>query len=967
MNTQSTQKGKIMKTRLKPSHTALALALFASGVLAATPADAQQGRPMAPAAASSIEGTMNDYRADPSRSRPIDLVTTPVNLSGVREDARMSTVQQNGDVKYIDILTERRGNKVTYVADMTGKYGPGNFIRMQGERGMHEYTFFLPEEVKPSSQTDTIYLQVAYANTIDVLPEKSAMEVKINGVLVDTLKLDAFHIKDHTIIGIELPRNYAALDYGADNTVSFKVTQNHRLDCTIEASYDMWTELDLSRTFLEFNLERPITGTSLADVDWLFGGTFAEDEPLRVYYVNETASRVIEAGAEVVQALALRSQDNNPSNPGKQRLVFADAHSLDKMNVDLNGLPQLDQMRNVIVGPRSAIRGKLSAFGDLVGMQGDGPMLAVAEVDGHNMGTLKDRHKAYVLIVTGDNEEQVSIAGRYLATQETLPEQMSQKVSADMIPTLDKQIDPNPAVVRGGETRTLAELGYETAPFGGLRDVTQVTLDLPPDFFVSDDTRIDLDVVAEWDPTVFGDPDEVAAFYEERYGPEAAALRQVNSRLNIFVNGQGVAQVDLAAEDVDAWTGNEPRNLSIPLRAFRPGRNVVEFEANIVRTPPSLRSDNTIDSGSSATQEHRAACSGTNRDDRPVFSLSDQTTIHIPEFPRLVQLPNLGMTATSGFPYYYNREDATRSQSSELERLAGAGYAQNRAPDFNLYVPGVDRNGDAAGARLSAAWTLVGRLAQAAGGPMRARGISNPQAEAGSTLVVADLEALRNDDVMNNAPFAASDLSSNLSNANFDVYDPEARRGEQESIVRTERVVAAQDSQIPTEARSPNFLQRRLQQAEEFFATDEVPNTELTISDKSETNSMMVMQYESNSDFSTVTTVTARTPELLALGVETLVAEPWWRRLNGEATSISTLGPEHTANQVTGSNNPRNYYELPQEFQMGNVQRLFSNWFSRNYREWLFFTVILLAVTAIVTWGFVRMTGQTDDPQADRG
>lgn len=111
---------------------------------------------------------------------------------------------------------------------------PGAF-RLTGEQAGAEFLLWLPERVAASD------LVLAYRSSINVLPERSQLSVRVNGEAVGAFLLTSFaEFTPVTLRG-------AALRPGL-NRVQIDVVHHHRIFCGPEASFAVWTELLLPQS-----------------------------------------------------------------------------------------------------------------------------------------------------------------------------------------------------------------------------------------------------------------------------------------------------------------------------------------------------------------------------------------------------------------------------------------------------------------------------------------------------------------------------------------------------------------------------------------------------------------------------------------------------------------------------------------------------------------------------------------------
>lgn len=82
-------------------------------------------------------------------------------------------------------------------------------------------------------------LVIAYKNAVSVMPEASTLNVKVNGYPIGNITISSSsHYTEHKFL---VPAN-ALVD--GENVVEMRAIHRHRVDCTLEATYELWTKID---------------------------------------------------------------------------------------------------------------------------------------------------------------------------------------------------------------------------------------------------------------------------------------------------------------------------------------------------------------------------------------------------------------------------------------------------------------------------------------------------------------------------------------------------------------------------------------------------------------------------------------------------------------------------------------------------------------------------------------------------
>ncbi|RRH78168.1 cellulose biosynthesis cyclic di-GMP-binding regulatory protein BcsB [Falsigemmobacter faecalis] len=112
---------------------------------------------------------------------------------------------------------------------------PG-ILRLTGERLTQIMTIYLPDSA-PIPEKLVLTLQ----SSINVLPDAAQLEVTVNDAAPRTIPLDqigAFGTVELAVSGLR----------SGDNRVALNIRQPHRIWCGPEATFGVWTEVDLSRS-----------------------------------------------------------------------------------------------------------------------------------------------------------------------------------------------------------------------------------------------------------------------------------------------------------------------------------------------------------------------------------------------------------------------------------------------------------------------------------------------------------------------------------------------------------------------------------------------------------------------------------------------------------------------------------------------------------------------------------------------
>ena len=396
-------------------------------------------------------------------------------------------------------------------ARLTRYIVPARQLRFEGENDQRSWSIFLTA----AEAARKAELEVAYKNAILVMPEASRLRVLINGeVVLETPLASSEKFKPVTAA---IPDGL--LRPGA-NILRFQAFQRHRTDCSIQSTYELWTDIDPAGTRL--NLEAGGAPDILQSLEDLAAVGYGPDGVTNIHFVvpNVASGGASESMIKLAQALGVLGGYANPA--------VTVSPSLDKPD------------------PRGTLTVLLGAAGDV-----DQLLTApLAAAQTQPVVTFLDQPQlgASVLAVTGANWGQIMAAVDAIAAKADRP--LGQ---ARLVLNTASWLSPDVHYFTGREAVALSKLGVTTQQFSGRRFRTQFAVGIPSDF------------------------------YAESYGSaqlllDAAYTSAVlpASHLDLYVNGQIAATTRIVNR-----TGGIFRQLpvQIPFRHFHPGVNMITIEA----------------------------------------------------------------------------------------------------------------------------------------------------------------------------------------------------------------------------------------------------------------------------------------------------------------------------------------------------------------------------------------------------
>ena len=712
--------------------------------------------------------------------------------------------------------------------EMIHRLGPDpHQLRFEGENTAKSWTLYVT-----AAQAQTrARIHLSYSNAISVMPEVSTLAISVNDVAVAQTPIAA--ASDPGSVDVELPRGLLSAGY---NNVRVAVTQRHRVDCGLEATYELWTQLDPATSGLTFP---GLADSNISTLDDL--AALSPDATgavtIRAVVSDSADPEAIDLALSAVQAVVIRAGVARPS------VEIVDA---------LDARPGLW----VIAGTRDDLRARhLQEFA----RNSDEPVLAGGDVPGR-----------VIVVASGADLKQTRdiidriLPARRVEVQAATPSAARGLANVNGLPI-------------GGDTRvSLHDLGVQTEEFNGRLFRSTFDILMPLDFYAADYDKLTL---------------SISAGYAKGLLPSAQVLVRVNER--------EAGSLPLRNPKGDLF---RDRPISISLAALRPGVNRIVIEA---QTP---------------TPED-AACDVRNlMDAKKRFVLFDRSELIMPTIARIVRMPNLAVTLSSGFPHQGN----------------GAG---------RLFLAKHDR------ATLGAAATFLSRAASIS------RRISAPRVtfdrediKSDSALMVGSIEDF-SPDVFDVFGIDYRALKETWTRAEPNVSEvPGVSANSASDAAGSPAVfdqwaegVKAEPEKFGSQASLRAIYDRYFNVHRGDFALLRDPPAKIEAPEKS---SLLLAQAHApiRGPF-TWTLVVGASEQALARDMRSLVAPSNWNQLEGRAASFS---PRSGAKNVARSDEA--YFVQTQTLTPANLRLVAAGWLSSN----IDFYVIAVAFAAVIL-GFVTM------------
>ncbi len=465
---------------------------------------------------------------------------------------------------------------------------PANMLALTGEYYQRSWNIALTKE----EATAPAQLNLGYQSAIFVAPESSDIIVSINNI--EVLRQPIRSTNQMAEVLVDIP---AGLLRTGANTLTISAHQRHRTDCTIESTYDLWTNLDPAKTYLAFDLSdnRNKTERFIGSEDIIAIGVNSEGNTH--FHIVAPALDNSEHGTSLLnlsQALAILGGMPNQS--------FSVERSVDPALIHTDGA--LSGELTILVGTHTELSGILDN------------LQLNDEVRGNSAPSMRfithPRTNEQFLLISGENWLEIKQNIDRLVTMTKRPANTLRST----LQTRNWNL-PDAPVLRSSASLSFAQLGIPTQQFSGRRLRNQFTFAVPADFYAN----------AYGTATIFLD-----AAYSAEVLP--------GSQINIYVNDNIATTIPITNTGGGVM---QKLPIHIAMRHFRLGLNTITIEAAL-----KSEADKSCTIGSASPAS-------------PRFALFDSSQFTMPDFGRIGQSPNLAAMSGIAYPYTYNADELVLS------------------------------------------------------------------------------------------------------------------------------------------------------------------------------------------------------------------------------------------------------------------------------------------------------------------
>ena len=368
-------------------------------------------------------------------------------------------------------------------------------------------------------------LHFSYVNSTALVARNSRLTILLNGRPLAQVTLQPQSpVGD---VAVVLPPRLLKPGY---QDLEFNVVQHYTLECEFPNAPELWTALELDKSYIEFEYRLKAVPLQLKAVaDFLFDSRISAENRVNLV-IDELSAENAELAGLVASGLAVRF-DYRP-------VVFSVSQTL---------LPRMD---NILIGEEKFVKKVLGEASP--GIKGASLFLMhlpVQEGAGGRKG-LSDPTRA-LIVVSGEKPEQVRDAARTLASVSfPYPGTPSMEVKEIRFPPAEESRGKNLAAP--GEKYAFQTLGFETYTFRGMNPGSKsIDLRVPSHFLAKSNDF----------------------FWVSLHMAYGSGMRK-DSVLNVFFNGRYISSIFLENPQ-----GGIFRNYRIPIPAYqmKRGRNSLTF------------------------------------------------------------------------------------------------------------------------------------------------------------------------------------------------------------------------------------------------------------------------------------------------------------------------------------------------------------------------------------------------------
>ncbi|MBP1859894.1 hypothetical protein J2Z75_003415 [Rhizobium herbae] len=387
---------------------------------------------------------------------------------------------------------------------------PNGNLGLTGEFEDRTWSVYLT----PRQAASGARLNLGYQNSIFVAPEASRLSVEVNNTNISDQPIRS--PESVSELSLDIPKG---LLKPGSNLIRLRSSQRHRTDCSIQSTYELWSNIDAEKTYLSFADNAAQVFQSLDDI--------------RAIGVNESGLTrfnfvvpALEQPGTTISLMRLAQGLAVLADMPNQSFSFDTDHMIASRPGEMT----------VLVGTPAELQPYLPSL-----PTGAGSAPVAGFVEDPKTGTP-------VLVLTGPTWQAIRTAIESIVA----PTDVVAPVRRDVITTQRWRAPDAPFLFSDTRLR-FSQLGLNTEQFSGRRFRTDFAIGVPSDFYAA----------------AYG---EAVILLDAAYSPNILP----GSHIDIYVNGSIASTVPITSSG-----GGILRHLpiNVTMRHFRPGVNTIAIEA----------------------------------------------------------------------------------------------------------------------------------------------------------------------------------------------------------------------------------------------------------------------------------------------------------------------------------------------------------------------------------------------------
>ena len=412
-------------------------------------------------------------------------------------------------------------------------------FRLSGEIAASEWPLYLTA----SQSQYKLRFQIGYLSAVSVMPEASVLTLAINGVVVGRT-----HIRGAAgvrTIAFDIPNGLLKSGF---NSVRISAEQRHRVDCSIKATYELWTQIDPTLT----GLMLPNTDSGVTNIGDL--PALAPDGegalPIRAVLPTHATPHDINRLLRAVELISLVGRFDQPV-------------------VDIGPLAGGEYGVNLVIGKVANLSRRM-------------PDLPLSGVAGPRVVVVPARpERRTTIIITGSTEQDVDAALEQIVAAHDVSGTPSGLMAAKAFPGFRME---------GGQRITLRQLGVHSEEFSGRLFRAGFNLLMPPDFYAADYAKVFVDLAGGYSRGLSGQAEVVVKVN----GRDASSLQLPNRNGDVFKNKSiplplGYLRPGFNRIDIEAHLPKRSDRACDPLKAVEGGNRFLFLDSTAIEIPPIAR------------------------------------------------------------------------------------------------------------------------------------------------------------------------------------------------------------------------------------------------------------------------------------------------------------------------------------------------------------------------------------------